>query len=397
MLADEALARSLQQQLDRQAAVEFLGSGAARPSSGASSLLGPPPGEVHSDFRVVEPPLYVPRSIGAERSVAAAVPAASTNSGVDVSRLERARPQPLAAISGLSVASSGGASAGAAAQLPSPGRGLTPASPLSPLSVEFMEAGLANGAVSVSASTIARIRNEIAAFRRSANRLAFVLPFDVRSPLLARFFVLGAEQTPFELGLFEFRVTFSPRYPWDPPAVQYVPSQGQAIGFVPHPIVRPNGDVALAILGNCGPSSWSPVMSLESIIHSVQAVLSARPYEDFGDADLERLCSEPSDRQLYLSIIRHETLRLAVAASLERSLQSPVAPELEPVFREQWSAFRSSFARLESELRELARVQDGCAFEDPLRINHGQFDFSNLWGRLGSLHQSAGAPDANKT
>jgi len=75
--------------------------------------------------------------------------------------------------------------------------------------------------------------------------------------------ITGPEDTPWEGGLFRLTLHFSESFPIRPPEVRFVTP-------VFHPNIYVDGRVCLSILQ----SSWSPSLSVQSVLLSLQSLLS---------------------------------------------------------------------------------------------------------------------------
>ncbi|KAI5298991.1 Rsp5p-dependent ubiquitination, sorting of cargo proteins at the multivesicular body, partial [Ascosphaera pollenicola] len=132
--------------------------------------------------------------------------------------------------------------------------------------------------------------------------------------------IVGPPDTPYEFGFFEFSITFPNNYPTEPPAVTCLTTNNGCTRFNPN--IYANGKVCLSILGTWSGSSgeqWSSAQGLESILLSVQSLMSANPYsnEPGFEHQSER---DKKIAQDYIEKIRHETLRISVIQRLERAL-----------------------------------------------------------------------------
>ncbi|RFN51601.1 hypothetical protein FIE12Z_4075 [Fusarium flagelliforme] len=160
--------------------------------------------------------------------------------------------------------------------------------------------------------------------------------------------IMGPHETPYEFGFFEvgnpvpmadLGLIFMTDYPSKSPAVVCVTTNGGRCRFNPN--VYSNGKVCLSILGTWRGErgeEWSSAQGLESILLSIQSLLSSNPYENepgFEDANEE---SDKKAQKDYVQKIRHETLRISVIQRLEGYLglsssgsqqHSTVGPEVD--------------------------------------------------------------------
>ncbi|EDR24162.1 ubiquitin-conjugating enzyme E2-17 kDa, putative [Entamoeba dispar SAW760] len=75
--------------------------------------------------------------------------------------------------------------------------------------------------------------------------------------------IAGPENSPFEGGLFELRLTFSDEYPIKPPHVKFISEMF-------HPNVFKDGRICLDILQD----KWSSVYSVSTILLAIQSLLT---------------------------------------------------------------------------------------------------------------------------
>ena len=107
----------------------------------------------------------------------------------------------------------------------------------------------------------ARIDKENKAFRDSACEGAKILE-ELESGAIM-ILLKGPEDSAYAGNSYEVYVTRPENYPYSPPAVKFLSN-------IVHPNISPEGYVCLDILQ----SNWSPTLSLESIILSVQVLLT---------------------------------------------------------------------------------------------------------------------------
>ncbi|KZZ94682.1 ubiquitin conjugating enzyme [Ascosphaera apis ARSEF 7405] len=132
--------------------------------------------------------------------------------------------------------------------------------------------------------------------------------------------IVGPPDTPYEFGFFEFAIAFPDSYPTQPPSITCLTTNNGCTRFNPN--IYTNGKVCLSILGTWRGhpgEQWSSAQGLESVLLSVQSLMSANPYEN--EPGFENLSERyKEDAEHYLEKIRHETLRIAVIKRLEKAL-----------------------------------------------------------------------------
>ncbi|KAK5130899.1 hypothetical protein LTR08_001562 [Meristemomyces frigidus] len=128
--------------------------------------------------------------------------------------------------------------------------------------------------------------------------------------------IIGPPETPYEYGFFEFEVTFGKEYPIRSPGVRCITTNGGRCRFNPN--IYSEGKVCLSILGtwrgNPG-EEWSSAQGLESVLVSIQSLMSQNPYEN--EPGHETAKQDDPLPKAYVAKIRHETIRIAVVQRLE--------------------------------------------------------------------------------
>ncbi|KAL2143020.1 hypothetical protein VTI28DRAFT_417 [Corynascus sepedonium] len=169
--------------------------------------------------------------------------------------------------------------------------------------------------------SVFRITKELSDLQKNSDLSLAVAcrDIDVRN---VKALIIGPHETPYEFGFFEFAFKFNKEYPRKSPQVTAITTNGGRSRFNPN--IYANGRVCLSILGTWRGErgeEWSAAQGLESILLSIQSLMSANPYENepgFEDAN------EPSDQKHqkdYVQKIRHETLRISVIQRLEEYLR----------------------------------------------------------------------------
>ena len=134
--------------------------------------------------------------------------------------------------------------------------------------------------------------------------------------------VIGPPQTPYEYGFFEFAIRFTNDYPSKPPKVDAKTTNGGRCRFNPN--IYAQGKVCLSILGTWHGEKpgeeWSSAQGLESILWSIQSLMSNNPYENEPGYENAKSQDDKKSNEKYCDKIRHETLRIAVIQKLEDAL-----------------------------------------------------------------------------
>lgn len=110
-------------------------------------------------------------------------------------------------------------------------------------------------------------------------------------------------------------------YPAKPPAVVALTTNGGRTRFNPN--IYAGGKVCLSILGTWRAGrgeEWSSAQGIESILLSIQSLMSSNPYENEPGFETTRSDTDKQAQKSYASKIRHESLRISVITRLEEFL-----------------------------------------------------------------------------
>ena len=165
---------------------------------------------------------------------------------------------------------------------------------------------------------IARITKEIAHIQRGDDLSLAVAcrESDVRH---VRALIIGPPETPYEFGFFEFDIKFGKEYPIKSPSVKSITTNSGKCRFNPN--IYNCGKVCLSILGTWRGEpgeQWSSAQGLESVLISIQSLMSTNPYEN--EPGYETSKKEEPEPKMYIAKIQHETIRIAVVQRLEDML-----------------------------------------------------------------------------
>ncbi|KAJ5801805.1 uncharacterized protein N7518_003873 [Penicillium psychrosexuale] len=160
-----------------------------------------------------------------------------------------------------------------------------------------------------------------------SEQLAFTIYYEESNIRDIQALIIGPPGTPYELGFYEFSIRIPSDYPANPPVVKIRTTNRGRTRFGPN--LYANGKVCLSILGTWHGSrgeQWSPAQGLESVLLSIQSLLSSNPYTlEPGFDDNER-ANDTENMEIYKSKIRHENLRLAVITPVEQAFQTATPP-----------------------------------------------------------------------
>jgi ubiquitin-conjugating enzyme E2 Z len=165
---------------------------------------------------------------------------------------------------------------------------------------------------------IARITKEITHIQRGSD-LSIAVAYKESDVRHVRALIIGPPETPYEFGFFEFDIKFGKEYPIKSPSVKAITTNSGKTRFNPN--IYNCGKVCLSILGTWRGEpgeEWSSAQGLESVLISIQSLMSANPYEN--EPGYEQSKKEEKEPKLYIAKIRHESMRISVIQRLESML-----------------------------------------------------------------------------
>ncbi|KAG4425463.1 hypothetical protein IFR04_001382 [Cadophora malorum] len=168
--------------------------------------------------------------------------------------------------------------------------------------------------------SIIRITRELSDLQKSSDLSLAVAcrDVDVRN---VKAIIIGPPETPYEFGFFEFAVKFGRDYPGKAPSVTATTTNGGRCRFNPN--IYAGGKVCLSILGTWRGErgeEWSSAQGLESILISIQSLMSSNPYENEPGFETANEEGDKKNQKDYVNKIRHESLRISVIQRLEEYL-----------------------------------------------------------------------------
>ncbi|KAI1614404.1 ubiquitin-conjugating enzyme E2 Z [Exophiala viscosa] len=217
----------------------------------------------------------------------------------------------------------------------------------------------------MSNQTILRITREIAQIQQGSD-LSIAVACQESDVRHLKALIIGPHGTPYEFGFFEFTVKFGMEYPSRPPKVEAKTTNAGRTRFNPN--IYAGGKVCLSILGTWHGEKpgeeWSSAQGLESILWSIQSLMSNTPYGNEPGYENAKGRDDQKMNDLYCAKIRHETLRIAVIAKLEDALGiqadgSVATPEDSP----KWSSDEEEEAGDEMNDEDVAEAQAKLKFE----------------------------------
>ena len=140
------------------------------------------------------------------------------------------------------------------------------------------------------------------------SKLGIHIHFDEQDITKARAIIVGPQGTPYEDGILCFKIEFPRDYPFSPPRVVYV-STGQ-IRIHPNLYVGKSynnyeGKVCLSVINTWSGPKWSSVMTIASIMISLQSVLDENPLRNEPGYET----AKGQQNEVYNMIVEHDNFK----------------------------------------------------------------------------------------
>lgn len=199
--------------------------------------------------------------------------------------------------------------------------------------------------------SLLRIAKEIKGIQQS-NDLSIIVAHQDEDIRNLKALILGTSGTPYEYGLFEFSVKFGPEYPSKPPKVDAKTTNSGRTRFNPN--IYAGGKVCLSILGTwhgeLPGEEWSSAQGLESVLWSIQSLMSNDPYANEPGFEGRTTDEDKKKNDAYCAKIRHETIRIAVIQKLEQMYGIQTDGSVaKPAQKEDWASDDSDSSSSEEE------------------------------------------------
>jgi len=219
---------------------------------------------------------------------------------------------------------------------------------------------------------MSRIKKDLQEFQKHPPEGIFILVRDENISQLDAL-IVGPQGTPYQGGFFHFYLSFTDKYPFQPPRVRFMTTGNAKVRFNPN--FYSNGKVCLSILGTWSGPQWNASQTLTSVLCSIQSLMSEDPYRN--EPGYEKMKADESQALDYCYIIRHETLRVAVCDTLEGKTTCPkllVERVVKPEILKNYQSYSDAASKAEER-------QPVCMFGE----NRGPFSMSELQQRISSL------------
>jgi len=144
--------------------------------------------------------------------------------------------------------------------------------------------------------------------RLNLAELGIHLQFNEECVMEAKAMIIGPQGTPYENGLLFFEIEFPTDYPFSPPKVSYVSSSRIRIHpnlYVGDPNHHFQGKVCLSSLNTWTGPKWSTIMTIGSILITIQSLLESNPLKN--EPGYESRSGDIFD--IFNRIVEYDTMR----------------------------------------------------------------------------------------
>jgi ubiquitin-protein ligase len=186
----------------------------------------------------------------------------------------------------------------------------------------------------------------------------------------------GPPDTPYEGCLLLFSIQFPYDYPFSPPKVLFLTSDGKT-RF--HPNLYVEGKVCLSILGTFSGPSWSGTQSLSSVLLSILALLDKNPLAHEPAYSSGTLID--SRHKDYADFVEHQMLKLMVqTVNYFDTNQIHPWKEFEDIVREQLPSLKEALAKkIRARAEHPERLWGSVSYGMGGRSFWKQFQKDNPW------------------
>jgi len=154
-----------------------------------------------------------------------------------------------------------------------------------------------------------RIQNDIKFYHKSdLNDHGIYVHFNEKNIYNARALIIGPKETPYQNGFYFFDINYTERYPQEPPKVLLC-TLNKRTRFNPN--LYTGGKVCLSILGTWSGPGWTPCLSINEILLSIQSLMNSNPIQN--EPGYEKLTLENSaEARKYVQILEYHNHLIAI-------------------------------------------------------------------------------------
>ena len=162
--------------------------------------------------------------------------------------------------------------------------------------------------------SIKRIQNDIKLYHKSdLNDHGIFVHFNDKNIFNAKALIIGPDETPYKNGFYFFDINYTEKYPQEPPKVVLC-TLNKRTRFNPN--LYTGGKVCLSILGTWSGPGWTPCLSTNEVLLSIQSLMNNNPIQN--EPGFENLTLENSeDARKYVRILEYHNHLIAIVQMIE--------------------------------------------------------------------------------
>ena len=171
----------------------------------------------------------------------------------------------------------------------------------------------------MSQKSIKRIQKDIKLYHQSdINTHGIYVHFNDKNLFNAKALIIGPKESPYQNGFYLFDINYTENYPQTPPKVVLCTLNKQT-RFNPN--LYTNGKVCLSILGTWSGPGWTPCLSTNEVLLSIQSLLNNNPIQN--EPGYEQLTLEDSEpAKTYVNILEYHNHLIAIHQVLNQLPQT---------------------------------------------------------------------------
>ena len=183
--------------------------------------------------------------------------------------------------------------------------------------------------------------------------------------------IIGPSKTPYYGGYFFFEITFPSNYPLSSPSVKFLTTDGD-VRFNPN--LYANGKVCLSILGTWAGPKWEPVMTLSSVLLSIQSLMGENPLRN--EPGYENIEHDNIKALQYTQYVQYNTYMVGIINVLNNKMMFNL---LELFNKEILENLNKNYENLKNDLMSYAEILNIVPIIDcGYSIKQKNLDFTKL-------------------
>ena len=194
-----------------------------------------------------------------------------------------------------------------------------------------------------------RIVNDIIDFNKNRPDDIYI-NFDKNNITRIYSMIVGPSSTPYFGGYFFFEINFPSNYPQSSPTVKFLTTDGK-VRFNPN--LYSCGKVCLSILGTWAGPKWEPVMTLRSVLLSIQSLMSEAPLKN--EPGYENIKEDNIKSLQYTQYVQYNTYSIAIIMVLANKLNYTVNL-LEMFNKEIMENLKKNYINLQNDILSYAEI-----------------------------------------